>query len=97
MTQNNTEDIRRGSRNLTESKTVDGVWGKHVWDFATLAGERTISCISLTNVLAGKGTQYDSNYFVRLKAITSFQTYRETRAIIRRTTGHISKTAIVWR
>ena len=64
---NNTEDIRRGSRNLTESKTVDGGF-KYVWDFATSQANGTISCISLTNVLAGKGTQYDSNYFVRLKS-----------------------------
>ena len=47
---NNTEDIQRGSRNLTESKAVDGGF-KYVWDFATSQANGTISCICLTNVL----------------------------------------------
>lgn len=63
---NDTTDILRGNRNLTESKPVDGGF-KYVWDFATSQGNGTISAICLTNVLAGKGTQFDSNYFVRIK------------------------------
>ena len=66
---NNTEDIQRGSRNLTESKAVDGGF-KYVWDFATSQANGTISCICLTNVLAGRGCKYGANYFVRLKGDT---------------------------
>lgn len=66
---NNTTDAKRGSRNLTESKAVDGGF-KYVWDFATSQGNGTISAICLTNVLAGKGTQEASNYFVRIKSDT---------------------------
>lgn len=62
---NNTEDIRRGSRNLTESKAVDGGY-RFVWDFATSQANGTISAICLSNTLAGKGTQYNSNYMVRI-------------------------------
>lgn len=62
---NNTEDIRRGSRNLTESKEVDGGY-RFVWDFATSQANGTISAIGLTNTLAGKGTQYATNYMVRI-------------------------------
>ena len=61
---NNTEDIRRGSRNLTESKEVDGGY-RFVWDFATSQANGTISAICLSNTLAGKGTQYfpDKEYY----------------------------------
>lgn len=62
---NNTEDIRRGSRNLTESKEVDGGY-RFVWDFQTSQANGTISSICMTNTLAGRGTQYENNYFVRL-------------------------------
>ncbi len=62
---NNTQDVRRGSRNLTESKVVDGGF-KFVWDFATSQANGTISAICLSNVLAGRGTQYSSNYMVRI-------------------------------
>ena len=62
---NNTEDIRRGSRNLTESKEVDGGY-RFVWDFATSQANGTISAICLSNTLAGKGTQYAGNYMVRI-------------------------------
>lgn len=62
---NNTEDIKRGSRNLTESKEVDGGF-RFVWDFATSQANGTISAICLTNTLAGKGTKYNNNYLVRL-------------------------------
>lgn len=62
---NNTEDVRRGSRNLTESKVVDGGF-RFVWDFATSQANGTISAICLSNTLAGKGTQYANNYMVRL-------------------------------
>ena len=62
---NNTQDIRRGSRNLTESKAVDGGF-KFVWDFATSQANGTISAICLSNVLAGRGTQYSGNYMVRI-------------------------------
>lgn len=62
---NNTEDIRRGSRNLTESKVIDNGF-RFVWDFATSQANGTISALCLTNTLAGKGTQYESNYMVRL-------------------------------
>jgi len=64
---NNTEDVQRGSRNLTESKAIDGGF-KYVWDFATSQANGTISCICLTNVLAGRGCKYADNYFVRLKS-----------------------------
>ena len=49
---NNTTDVRRGSRNLTESKYVDGGF-KYVWDFATSQANGTISAIALTNRIAG--------------------------------------------
>lgn len=62
---NNTEDIRRGSRNLTESKIIDNGF-RFVWDFATSQANGTISALCLTNTLAGKGTRYESNYMVRL-------------------------------
>ena len=62
---NNTLDVRRGSRNLTESKKVDGGY-RFVWDFQTSQANGTISAICLTNLLAGKGTKYDYNYMVRL-------------------------------
>lgn len=62
---NNTQDVRRGSRNLTESKVVDGGF-RFVWDFATSQANGTISAICLTNTLAGRGTQYANNYMVRL-------------------------------
>lgn len=62
---NNTEDVRRGNRNLTESKVVDGGY-RFVWDFATSQANGTISAICLSNTLAGKGTQYANNYMVRL-------------------------------
>lgn len=62
---NNTEDIRRGSRNLTESKEVDGGY-RFVWDFATSQANGTISAICLSNTLARKGTQYAGNYMVRI-------------------------------
>lgn len=63
---NTTEDVQRGSRNLTESKAVDGGY-KYVWDFATSQANGTISAICLTNILAGRGCKYANNYFVRLK------------------------------
>ena len=50
---NTTEDVQRGSRNLTESKAVDNGF-KYVWDFATSQANGTISCIALTNILAGQ-------------------------------------------
>ena len=62
---NNTTDVRRGSRNLTESKIIDGGY-RFVWDFATSQANGTISAICLTNTLAGKGTQFANNYMVRL-------------------------------
>lgn len=64
---NTTEDVQRGSRNLTESKAVDGGF-KYVWDFATSQANGTISCICLTNIMAGRGCKYTNNYFVRLKS-----------------------------
>ena len=64
---NTTEDTQRGSRNLTESQAVDGGF-KYVWDFATSQANGTISCICLTNILAGRGCKYADNYFVRLKS-----------------------------
>lgn len=64
---NTTEDVQRGSRNLTESKAVDNGF-KYVWDFATSQANGTISCIALTNILAGRGCKYGANYFVRLKS-----------------------------
>ena len=66
---NDTTDTLRGSRNLTESKAVDGGF-KYVWDFATSQGNGTISAICLTNVLAGRGVKTDNDYFVRIKSDT---------------------------
>lgn len=71
---NNTQDVRRGSRNLTESKVVDGGY-KFVWDFATSQANGTISAICLSNTLAGRGTQYSGNYMVRLG---SWSTYAQS-------------------
>ena len=62
---NNTLDVRRGSRNLTESKVVDGGF-RFVWDFATSQANGTISAICLSNTLAGRGTEYANNYMVRI-------------------------------
>lgn len=64
---NNTQDIRRGSRNLTESKAVDGGF-KFVWDFATSQANGTISAVCLTNTLAGRGAKYAGNLMVRIGA-----------------------------
>lgn len=66
---NTTEDVQRGSRNLIESKAGDNGF-KYVWDFATSQANGTISCIALTNILAGRGCKYANNYFVRLKGDT---------------------------
>ncbi len=62
---NNTEDACRGSRNLTESKEVDGGY-RFVWDFATSQANGTISSICLTSTPAGKGAKYAGNYMLRL-------------------------------
>lgn len=62
---NNTLDVRRGSRNLTESKVVDGGF-RFVWDFATSQANGTISAVCLSNTLAGRGTEYSNNYMVRI-------------------------------
>jgi hypothetical protein len=62
---NNTQDVQRGSRNLTESKKIDGGY-KFVWDFATSQANGIISTICLTNTLAGRGTKNGSNYMVRI-------------------------------
>lgn len=83
---NNTEDIRRGSRNLTESKIVDGGF-RFVWDFATSQANGTISSICLSNTLAGKGTQYANNYMVRLGSYScesgkyTTDTYRDNKRL----------------
>ena len=69
---NNTEDVKRGSRNLTESKEIDNGF-RFVWDFATSQANGTISAIALTNTLAGKGTKYDNNYLVRLGSCTGVE------------------------
>lgn len=66
---NPNDDTQRGSRNLTESEAVDGGF-KYVWDFATSQANGTISCICLSNNVAGRGCKYDQNYFVRMKADT---------------------------
>lgn len=62
---NNTLDVKRGSRNLTESKEVDGGY-RFVWDFATSQANGTISAICLTNTLAGRGTESAGNYLVNI-------------------------------
>ena len=67
---NNTTDIRRGSRNLTESKRIDGGY-KFVWDFATSQANGTISAIALTNRIAGIGQENGNNYLVRLGTFSS--------------------------
>ena len=59
---NNTEDIRRGSRNLTESKEVDGGY-RFVWDFATSQANGTISAICLSNTLFLNGTIAEESWF----------------------------------
>ncbi len=43
---------------------------KYVWDLPLSQANGTISCICLTNVLAGRGCKYGANYFVRLKGDT---------------------------
>ena len=83
---NNTQDVRRGSRNLTESKRVDGGY-RFVWDFATSQANGTISAVCLTNTLAGRGTQYSPNYWVRLGSYScaagaySQRTYRDNKRL----------------
>ena len=83
---NNTKDVRRGSRNLTESKVVDGGF-RFVWDFATSQANGTISAICLSNTLAGKGTQYANNYMVRLGAyscernVYTMEAYRDNKRL----------------
>lgn len=83
---NNTTDIRRGSRNLTESKVVDGGY-RFVWDFATSQANGTISAICLSNTLAGKGTQFSNNYMVRLgsysceRNVYATEAYRDNKRI----------------
>ena len=67
---NNTTDVKRGSRNLTESKLVDGGF-KYVWDFATSQANGTISAIALTNRVAGIGQMNGNNYMVRLGTYSS--------------------------
>lgn len=67
---NNTTDVRRGSRNLTESKRIDGGY-KFVWDFATSQANGTISAIALTNRIAGIGQENGNNYLVRLGTFSS--------------------------
>ena len=67
---NNTTDVRRGSRNLTESKYVDGGF-KYVWDFATSQANGTISAIALTNRIAGIGQENGNNYLIRLGTYSS--------------------------
>lgn len=76
---NNTEDIRRGSRNLTESKEVDGGY-RFVWDFQTSQANGTISSICLTNTMAGKGTQYDKNYLVCISTHSNGKNQYKTEA-----------------
>lgn len=83
---NNTTDVRRGSRNLTESKIIDGGY-RFVWDFATSQANGTISAICLTNTLAGKGTQFANNYMVRLgsyscaRNVYAEEAYRDNKRI----------------
>lgn len=83
---NNTEDVRRGSRNLTESKAVDGGY-RFVWDFQTSQANGAISAICMTNTLAGRGTQYEDNYLVRLGYYSGGETpyrpevYRDNRRV----------------
>ena len=83
---NNTTDIRRGSRNLTESKVIDGGY-RFVWDFATSQANGTISAICLSNTLAGKGTQFSNNYMVRLgsysceRNVYATEAYRDNKRI----------------
>lgn len=83
---NNTTDIRRGSRNLTESKVIDGGY-RFVWDFATSQANGTISAICLSNTLAGKGTQFSNNYTVRLgsysceRNVYATEAYRDNKRI----------------
>lgn len=49
---NDTTDIRRGSKNLTESMKLSNGY-KYVWDFATSQANGTISALALTNKLGG--------------------------------------------
>ena len=83
---NNTEDVRRGNRNLTESKVVDGGY-RFVWDFSTSQANGTISAICLSNTLAGKGTQYANNYMVRLgvynceRNVYTMEAYRDNKRL----------------
>lgn len=76
---NNTEDVRRGSRNLTESKEVDNGY-RFVWDFQTSQANGTISAICMTNTLAGRGTQYENNYLVRIATFSTGEISYKTEA-----------------
>lgn len=46
-------DVRRGSRNIAESKAIDGGY-QFVWDFATSEANGTIASLSLTTAEGGK-------------------------------------------
>lgn len=70
---NNTTDTKRGSRNLTESKVVDGGY-RFVWDFQTSQANGTISAICLTNTLAGRGTEFTNNYMLRIGLYSGYRT-----------------------
>lgn len=70
---NNTTDTRRGSRNLTESKEIDGGY-RFVWDFQTSQANGTISAICLSNTLAGRGAEFSNNYMLRLGFYSGYRT-----------------------
>lgn len=58
---NDTDNSKRGSANLTESKPIDRGY-KFVWDFSTSQGNGRISSLALTHYRGGKsfyGNSYD--------------------------------------
>lgn len=57
---NDTDNSKRGSANLTESKPIDGGY-KFVWDFSTSQGNGRISSLALTHYRGGKSF-YGNSY-----------------------------------
>jgi hypothetical protein len=82
---NNGSDIKRGSRNLTESIKLDNGY-KFVWDFSTSQGNGQISALSLTHADTGLNpismnivdtahgilTSQDSNIYTYVQYICDF-------------------------
>lgn len=68
---NSTENLARGSMNLTESKALDNGY-KFVWEFTPSQGNGTIAAVALTSALGGENgfgsLVGDASTFLQLKA-----------------------------